>query len=102
MCREQSSNVGSTPMRSNETHIDQIRQAVTYWAQQEFRVQEVVLGLVEADEDESDRWLVDFAVPTIPYWQVAEVWIEEGEIVSVNDLGEGVPPEGITGPWATN
>lgn len=82
--------------------IQRIKHSVTNWAQTEYDVPEVVLGLVEADEDESERWLVDFAVPTIPYWQVAEVWVEEGEIVSVNDLGEGVPPEGITGPWTTN
>ena len=89
-------------MRKSKLFIQQIKQAVLDWAQAEYNVQEVVIGLVEADEDESDRWLVDFAVPTIPYWQVAEVWVEEGEIVSINDLGEGVPPEGITGPWATN
>lgn len=89
-------------MRSSKMLIQRIRQSVTNWAQTEYDVPEVVLGLVEPDEDETDRWLVDFAVPTIPYWQVAEVWVEEGEIVSVNDLGEGVPPEGITWPWATN
>ncbi len=89
-------------MRNSKMLIQRIRQSVTNWAQTEYDVPEVVLGLVEPDEDETDRWLVDFAVPTIPYWQVAEVWVEEGEIVSVNDLGEGVPPEGITWPWATN
>lgn len=89
-------------MRNNKMLIQRIRQSVTNWAQTEYDVPEVVLGLVEPDEDETDRWLVDFAVPTIPYWQVAEVWVEEGEIVSINDLGEGVPPEGITWPWATN
>lgn len=89
-------------MRRNEALIQRIKQAAIDWIRAEYNVQEVVLGLVEVDEDESERWLVDFAVPTISYWQVAEVWIEEGEIASVNDLGEGVPPEGITGPWATN
>lgn len=88
-------------MRSSQIFIEQIKQAVIYWAQQEFRVQEVVLGLVDVDEDEAERWLVDFAVPTIPYWQVAEVWVEEGKVVSINDLGEGVPPEGIAWPWPT-
>lgn len=89
-------------MRNSKMLIQRIKQSVTNWAQTEYDVPEVVLGLVEPDEDETDRWLVDFAVPTIPYWQVAEVWVEEGEIVSINDLGEGVPPEGITWPWATN
>lgn len=89
-------------MRTNKLFIQQIKQAVLDWVQTQYHVQEVVLGLAEPDEDEPERWLVDFAVPTIPYWQVAEVWIEEGKIASVNDLGEGVPPEGIAGPWATN
>lgn len=89
-------------MRRNEALIQRIKQAALDWVRAEYNVQDVVLGLVEADEDESDRWLVDFAVPTIPYWQVAEVWIEEGEIVSVNDLGEGVGPDGIAWPWPTN
>lgn len=89
-------------MRNSKILIQRIRQSVTNWVQAEYEVQEVVLGLVEPDEDEMDRWLVDFAIPTIPYWQVAEVWVEDGKIVSVNDLGEGVPPEGIAWPWATN
>ena len=86
-------------MRNSKMLIQRIRQSVTNWAQTEYDTPEVVLGLVEPDEDEAERWLVDFAVPTIPYWQVAEVWVEEGEIVSINDLGEGVPPEGIIWPW---
>lgn len=89
-------------MRRNKALIEQIRQSVINWVQAEYKVQEVVLGLVEPDEDEMDRWLVDFAIPTIPYWQVAEVWVEDGKIVSVNDLGEGVPPEGATWPWTAN
>lgn len=86
-------------MRRNDALIQQIKQAVISWAQQEYQAQEVVLGLIEPDEDEPERWLVDFAIPTIPYWQVAEIWVEEGKIASVNDLGEGVPPEGIAWPW---
>ena len=86
-------------MRSNKALIEQIKQSVIHWAQTEYAVPEVVLGLVEPDDDEPERWLVDFAVPTIPYWQVAEAWIENGQVVSVNDLGEGVPPEGIPWPW---
>lgn len=88
-------------MRRNKALIEQIKQSVINWVQAEYEVQEVVLGLVEPDEDETERWLVDFAIPTIPYWQVAEVWIEDDAIVSINDLGEGVPPEGITWPWET-
>ena len=88
-------------MRRNKALIEQIKQSVINWVQAEYEVQEVVLGLVEPDEDEPDRWLVDFAIPTIPYWQVAEVWVEDGKIVSINDLGEGVPPEGMAWPWTT-
>ena len=58
-------------MRNSKMLIQRIRQSVTNWAQTEYDVPEVVLGLVEPDEDENDRWLVDFAFPTIPYWQGA-------------------------------
>ncbi|MBP8002527.1 MAG: hypothetical protein KA314_26380 [Chloroflexi bacterium] len=89
-------------MGNNETLKTQIKQATINWVQQEFRSQEVILGLVEPDEDEPERWLVDFAIPTIPYWQVAEVWIEDDQIVNITDLGEGVPPEGMDWPWSAN
>lgn len=88
-------------MRRNSGLIEQIKQAVIAWIQAKQSADEWVLGVVEPDEDDPDRWLVDFAIPTIPYWQVAEVWVEEDEIVSINDLGEGVPPEGVAWPWET-
>ena len=86
-------------MRKDRTLIERIRYSVIHWVRTEYDISEVVLGLVEPDEDEPERWLVDFAIPAIPYWQVAEVWVEDGVVVSVNDLGEGVPPEDIVGPW---
>lgn len=86
-------------MRKREVLSRQISHSVIGWVRAAYNVQEVVLGLVEPDEDEPERWLVDFAIPIIPYWQVAEVWVEDGAVVSVNDLGEGVPPEGIAWPW---
>lgn len=86
-------------MRRNETLRQHIKQAVIEWVKTQYHVEEAILGLVEPDEDEAERWLVDFAIPTIPYWQVAEVWVEDGAIASVNDLGEGVPPDGMVWPW---
>jgi hypothetical protein len=86
-------------MRSKETLTQSIQQAVIDWAQAQYQIHDVTLGLIEPDEDEPERWLVDFAIPTIPYWQVAEVWLEHNKIVSINDLGEGVAPDGVAWPW---
>lgn len=31
--------------------------------------------------------------------QAAEVWLEDGEVEAINNLGEGLPPEGVPWPW---
>jgi hypothetical protein len=32
-------------------------------------------------------------------WQAAELWLEHGVVVAINDLGEGVPPDDTPWPW---
>ena len=49
--------------------------------------------------DEADRYLVDFAVRTVGRWLVAEVWVFDGRILGVNDIGEGLPLEDAVWPW---
>lgn len=84
--------------------VARIKKAVNNWAQSTFNSQEIVVGspaLDDSDDDEADRYLVDFAVRDVGYWLVAEVWVEQGQILDINDLGEGLPLEDVSWPWAT-
>lgn len=81
-----------------------IKVAVTDWAQRTFNSQEIVVrspALDDSDDDEADRYLVDFAVRDVGYWLVAEVWVDQNQILDINDLGEGLPLEDVNWPWAT-
>jgi hypothetical protein len=42
---------------------------------------------------------VVFAAKGQDLWRAIEVWVEEDAVVSMNDLGEGVPPDGVAWPW---
>lgn len=76
-----------------------LREAVRAWAVARFDSEDVRVGVVDVDEEE-DRYLVDFAVRSLGHWCIAEVWIEDGEVTSINDLGEGFPADGAPWPWA--
>ncbi len=80
----------------------QIKAAVMSWAEKIFDTTDIILGTVtqdEPDEEEGDRYLVEFAVRSIGYWLIAEVWVAGYEVVSINDIGEGLPLEDVTWPW---
>jgi hypothetical protein len=77
----------------------QLQTAVSRWANQTYHTDEVVVGLATLDE-EQDRYLVDFAVRPVTYWQVAEVWLDKGKVQAINDLGEGIPLNSVAWPWA--
>ena len=90
----------------------QIKSAVLDWATLTYRTQEIVIGSAAQDgaehawvidagagEDDSDRYLVDYAVRSVGRWLVAEVWLAGREIFSINDLGEGLPLDDIRWPW---
>ena len=84
--------------------LAQIKTAVSDWASRNHSTDQVVIGLAAEDEgqeddEEGERYLVDFAVRSVGYWLVAEVWVSEGEILGVNDLGEGLPIDGAEWPW---
>ncbi len=82
-----------------------IKEAVIEWAQKIFSAGEIVVGQPaedESEDDEADRYLVDFAVRKIGYWMVAEVWVADNEILSVNDIGEGLPLDDIDWPWPSD
>jgi hypothetical protein len=80
-----------------------IQAAAAKWAEGMFRTSEIVIGEAAADDEETDeeavRYLVDYAIRDIGFWQVAEVWVAGGRVLSVNDLGEGIPLDNARWPW---
>ena len=98
----------------------QIKSAVLDWAILTYRTQEIVIGSAaqdgaehveainagaidhDANEEDAGRYLVDYAVRPIGRWLVAEVWLADQEIFSINDLGEGLPLDDIRWPWPIN
>ena len=82
-----------------------IKNAVNDWARQAFTSDEIIIGsatLDEFDEDEAERYLVDFAVRPVGRWLVAEVWMADGRILGINDIGEGLPLDNAEWPWPTD
>lgn len=82
--------------------LARIRAAVADWAEQLFNSDQIYIGTPAEDDDEDEkakRFLVDFAVRNVGYWQVAEVWVLNGRVVSINDLGEGLPLDNTEWPW---
>jgi hypothetical protein len=70
-----------------------VRQEVEAWTVSECGDTDIVVGAAGVDEEgEEKRILVDFAVRRLGTWGVAEVWIEEGELTLIHDLGAGLPP----------
>ena len=80
------------------TVITQIQIAVRAWAAEVYGTEASSVGDVAYDAEE-ERYLVDFAVQDLAHWRVAEVWLEDGEITLINDLGEGLPLASATWPW---
>jgi hypothetical protein len=76
--------------------------AVARWARSTYDSDEVVVGAAAEDEmdiEDGMRYLVDYAVRQEGQWMVAEVWVQDGAIVGINDLGEGLPLDDADWPW---
>lgn len=79
-----------------------IKSAVVKWAWSTYDSDEVVVGAAaedEIDDEDGTRYLVDYAVRQEGQWMVAEVWVQDGAIVGINDLGEGLPLDDADWPW---
>lgn len=76
----------------------QLKVAVRAWAAETYGTDAIAVGDVAYNAEE-ERYLVDFAVKELGHWRVAEVWLEDGEITLINDLGEGLPLASATWPW---
>ena len=75
-----------------------IKTAVVNWLAEQLNITEVV-SYVFPDEDEVDRYIVVFAARGQDMWRAVEAWVEEDVVVGINDLGEGIPPDGVAWPW---
>lgn len=87
-----------------DDQTNRIKRAVADWVQEKHRSNEIVIGLVSLegiDGEEANRYLVDYAVRVLGHWSVAEVWVDDGVIVNVNDLGDGLPLENDEWPWSS-
>jgi hypothetical protein len=63
------------------------------------RLTAVAGGAVSQNEEEPERYLVILAVRPLAYWTAVEVWLNKGEVETVNGLGEGLPLEDTDWPW---
>jgi hypothetical protein len=75
-----------------------IKTAVVAWGEEQFKTTDI-FSYIFPDEYEADRFIVVFAVNGLEGWRAVEVWLENDVVVSINDLGEGVPPDGALWPW---
>lgn len=81
---------------------DQIKSAVAAWARSAYDSNDIVVGIAaedDIDDEDGIRYLVDYAVRQEGQWMVAEVWVQDGDIVNINDLGEGLPLDDADWPW---
>ena len=72
--------------------MEPIIQAVEAWAKEYYGVDSAQAYLFP-DEDEPERYIASLKLSGYDIWQAAEVWVENGQVVTVNDLGEGLAPE---------
>jgi len=79
-----------------------IKSAVAEWARSAYESDEIVVGAAaedDIDDEDGTRYLVDYAVRQEGQWLVAEVWVLDGKIVGINDVGEGLPLDDSDWPW---
>ncbi len=77
----------------------EIKAAVVKWARDYYGVDDVVVYLFDDEDEDPERLIAVLAVRGLDEWQAAEVWLEGSKVASINELGEGVPPEDVVWPW---
>jgi len=83
----------------SEKKQERIKTAVVKWAQNYYGADEVVVYLFDEEDEDPERIIAILAVRGRTEWQAAEIWLERNKVASINDLGEGVPPEDVAWPW---
>jgi hypothetical protein len=83
---------------SDELHA-RMKAAVVDWANKHYGHHEVVVYIFDDEDEDPERVIAVLAVRGSKEWRAAEVWLEGNRVASINDLGEGAPPEGVPWPW---
>jgi hypothetical protein len=83
----------------DDNTAEQIGTAVTHWAQEKYRTNDIFIADISPDEEELERYLVILAARPLGYWLVAEAWLQDGRVEAINDLGEGLPLDDTAWPW---
>ena len=76
-----------------------LQQSALTWATAYYQTDKIVVIIIREEDDEPDRYLALIAAANQSGWQAAEVWLEDGAVVAINDLGEGLPPDDLAWPW---
>lgn len=76
-----------------------VQTAVLEWAQQYYHTPDVEVYVFIDEDEDPERFVAVLAARGLDSWQAVEAWMEAGQVVSINDLGEGVPPDGVNWPW---
>ena len=79
--------------------LNQLQSAVVEWARSYYDTDDIVAHIFDDEDDDPDRYIAVLAVRGLNAWQAVEVWLEGGQIVALNDLGEGVLSEDAVWPW---
>ena len=83
----------------DDTLTQTITTAVTLWAQEKYQSEDILIADISPDEDEPERYQVILAARPLTYWLVVEVWFHDGQVETINALGEGLPLEDTEWPW---
>ncbi len=76
-----------------------LQQSALAWATAYYQTDKIVVVIIREEDDEPDRYLALIAAANQSGWQAAEVWLEDGSVATINDLGEGLPPDDLAWPW---
>ncbi len=87
------------PVNRYEQPASILHDSALAWAKITYQTDQVVAIIILEEGDEPGRYLALIAAANQAAWQAAEVWLEDGRVVAINDLGEGMPPDGATWPW---
>jgi hypothetical protein len=75
--------------------MDEVQQviltAVSQWATTRGEGQPLSISIEHEEGDDPDRFIATIGLGDS--WLALEIWLEDGAVVAIAELGEGVPPE---------